>query len=44
VTPAQAAASPEVRAIFKTKYDWDISADDQYTLLLRITPEKWLMG
>lgn len=31
-----------VVGIFKHKYDWDISTDGQYDLLLEITPEKWL--
>jgi hypothetical protein len=31
-----------VLAIFKHKYDWDISTDGQYDQLLEITPERWL--
>ena len=29
--------------IFKQKYDWEISIDTQYTRLLEITPQKWLV-
>jgi hypothetical protein len=29
-------------AIFKSKYDWDITSDSQYTRLVGITPVKWL--
>jgi F420H(2)-dependent biliverdin reductase len=32
-----------VLAIFKHKYDWDISTETQYTTLLEITPRKWLV-
>jgi len=30
-------------ARFQTKYDWDIRVDLDYTLLLRIIPDKWLV-
>jgi hypothetical protein len=32
-----------VCAIFKEKYDWEISTEKQYTQLLEITPRKWLV-
>jgi hypothetical protein len=32
----------EVIGMFKGKYDWDIRADEQYSLLVRIKPLKWL--
>jgi hypothetical protein len=32
----------EVTALFQNKYDWDILSDAQYTMLIRITPKKWL--
>jgi len=31
-----------VVAIFREKYDWDITVEARYTLLVEITPEKWL--
>jgi hypothetical protein len=37
--PADMAA---VAAIFRNKYDWDISSEEQYTQLLEVTPIKWL--
>ncbi len=33
---------PDIVAIFRKKYNWDISADGQYNQLLEITPSKWL--
>jgi len=32
----------DVVALFSSKYDWDISSEQQYTLLIEITPDKWL--
>jgi PPOX class probable F420-dependent enzyme len=32
----------QVAAIFRIKYDWDISSEAQYTQLLEVTPTKWL--
>jgi len=32
----------EVIAAFKDKYQWDISTDNSYNVLIEITPEKWL--
>lgn len=31
-----------VAALFQEKYDWNILTDAQYSLLLRIKPQKWL--
>ncbi len=31
-----------VIAIFKKKYDWDITTDEDYGLLLAIEPKKWM--
>jgi PPOX class probable F420-dependent enzyme len=31
-----------VVAIFKAKYDWDITTDGRYDTLVEITPVKWL--
>jgi PPOX class probable F420-dependent enzyme len=31
-----------VCALFKQKYDWDITTETQYTCLVQITPQKWL--
>jgi len=28
---------------FASKYDWDISTDNQYTALVEVTPDKWMM-
>ncbi|MCD6291715.1 MAG: pyridoxamine 5'-phosphate oxidase family protein [Anaerolineae bacterium] len=39
-------ATPEEReqaaGLFKQKYDWDIRMDTEYTLLIRIVPQKFL--
>jgi PPOX class probable F420-dependent enzyme len=32
----------EVVRLFDAKYDWDISTETTYTLLVEITPRKWL--
>ena len=43
--PALAPGSAEmakVAAIFRIKYDWDISSEEEYTQLLEVTPTKWL--
>ncbi len=32
----------DVIALFRQKYDWDVSTEDQYTELIEVTPEKWL--
>ena len=43
--PAPAPGSAEmakVAAIFRAKYDWDISSEERYTQLLEITPTRWL--
>jgi hypothetical protein len=32
-----------IQAIFKEKYDWDLDSDDEYDMLLEITPRKWLV-
>jgi len=34
--------APVVRA-FVSKYDWDISKDEQYTALVQVSPVKWMM-
>jgi nitroimidazol reductase NimA-like FMN-containing flavoprotein (pyridoxamine 5'-phosphate oxidase superfamily) len=31
-----------VTAIFKQKYNWDITTDSDYTQLVAVTPHKWL--
>lgn len=33
---------PAVIAAFQAKYQWDIAADEEYGLLLAVTPVKWL--
>lgn len=33
---------PAAIAAFHTKYQWDIAADEEYGLLLAVTPVKWL--
>ena len=32
----------DIAALFQQKYQWDISADNQYSLLIEVTPIKWL--
>lgn len=34
---------PAVGAIFQQKYNWNIATDGDYTQLLEVTPEKWLV-
>jgi hypothetical protein len=29
-------------AVFKRKYDWDITKDGEYTAMFALTPRKWL--
>lgn len=33
---------PEVVAQFQSKYDWNITTDKRYRLLVKVTPQKWL--
>lgn len=33
----------DVRSVFQQKYDWDISSSRDYTLLVEVTPVKWLI-
>ena len=35
--------SEAVRAIFREKYDWDIFTSTDYTMLIEVTPQKWLV-
>lgn len=35
--------SPGIQDVFQQKYQWDITTDETYTLLLEITPTRWLM-
>lgn len=35
---------PAVIAAFQAKYQWDIAADEEYGLLLAVTPVKWLFA
>lgn len=32
----------ELRPLFQAKFDWDIATDTDYTLILRITPTKFM--
>ena len=32
----------EITRLFSNKYDWDITDESTYTLLVEITPRKWL--
>jgi PPOX class probable F420-dependent enzyme len=41
--PVSAPWPEAVRAVFQQKYDWDIFSDAQYTQLLEVMPEKWLV-
>lgn len=40
----QVAASPEVVALFKSKFDWDITADGEYSSVFEVEVTKRLMG
>lgn len=42
VSPATDEERKQVAPLFLHKYDWDIRADPTYTLLLKITPKKFL--
>lgn len=33
---------PELNQKFQTKYDWNFATDDEYNLLIQVTPNKWL--
>jgi len=33
---------PQLNQLFQTKYDWNLATDDEYDLLIQITPDKWL--
>jgi len=41
-SPATGEEREQVAPLFLRKYDWDIRADQTYTLLLKITPRKFL--
>lgn len=43
VTFEAAPHSAEVMRKFKSKYDWDFPADEEYGALVRITPTKWMI-
>ena len=32
-----------IRDGFQTKYDWDITTENTYTLLIEVKPKKWLV-
>ena len=34
---------PQVREIMVQKYDWRIEEDDQYDMLVEVTPNRWLI-
>jgi PPOX class probable F420-dependent enzyme len=38
------AATPTVAARFKAKYDWDITADAQYSQVIEVTVSRRLLG
>lgn len=38
------AVSPEVAAAFSHKYDWDISTDTEYTVVVEVTPRRVVGG
>ena len=40
--PVSAPWPADVIALFRQKYDWDISTEEQYAELIEVTPEKWL--
>lgn len=40
--PVTAPWPEAVSAIFKRKYDWDLTVEERYTQLLAVRPEKWL--
>lgn len=41
-TPIERPYPQLVREAFDDKYDWQLASEQDYTLLLRITPRKWL--
>ena len=34
--------TPALNQLFQTKYNWNFATDDEYNLLIQITPDKWL--
>ena len=34
--------SPELNQLFQAKYNWNFATDNEYDLLIQITPDKWL--
>jgi hypothetical protein len=40
--PVPAPWPAEIVATFNQKYDWDISTEEQYILLIQVTAVKWL--
>lgn len=40
--PVSAPWPADVVELFRQKYDWDISTEEQYAGLIEVTPEKWL--
>jgi nitroimidazol reductase NimA-like FMN-containing flavoprotein (pyridoxamine 5'-phosphate oxidase superfamily) len=42
VKPIEAALATEALSAFLEKYEWDVTADEQYHYLLEVTPQKWL--
>lgn len=40
--PVPAPWPADVVELFRQKYDWDISTEEQYAGLIEVTPEKWL--
>ena len=32
----------EIRALFKSKYDWDITEDSKYTVMIGLKPNYWI--
>jgi hypothetical protein len=40
--PVPAPWPQDVVALYQVKYAWDISSDEQYSMLIEILPDKWL--
>lgn len=34
--------SPNLNRLFQAKYNWNFATDDEYDLLIQVTPNKWL--
>ena len=34
--------APHLKQLFQAKYNWNFATDEEYDLLIQVTPDKWL--